>query len=489
MDVEGGVVEVGVVHQAQVHRNRRLDGADLEFAERDLHAGDGDLARWAVHDELADHRVVVGRNAVAGARVRIEAHAQTARRGELFDEASLRHKSAIRILGVDAALDRVAVHLDVGLLDRQRLARRHHDLLAHDVDARDHFGDRMLDLHAGVHLEHVEVLLGIHQKLDGCRAGILRAGDECGRAFADLLALGGIDARSRRLLNELLVAALARAVALEEMHGVAMLVADGLNLEMARILEEFLDVHRAVAERGGCFLARALDASAQLRFITSHPHAASTTAGGRLDDDGVANFSSNLHRVVDVLDRILGARKDGRADPARHLLAADLVAEQRHRFGRRTDELEAAVTTDFGEVRVLRKEAVAGVNGVGVRDFGGGDDAVDAQIALRTRAGADADGLIGLLEPWTVLVGGRIHTDGLDAEGLGGADDAQGDLAAVCNQDSLEHRCSERCAGMHGRGLGPERGRGRGLARADAEQRLTKLDGLTALDEHFLDGA
>jgi hypothetical protein len=40
-----------------------------------------------------------------------------------------------------------------------------------------------------------------------------------------------------------------------------------------------------------------------------------------------------------------------------------------------------------------------------------------------------------------ILVGLAVDGDGLDAELLAGAQDAQRDLAAVGDQDALEHRC------------------------------------------------
>ena len=46
--------------------------------KRPLHAGDGLLAGRLMHDQLADHRIVVGRNRVAGVDVRIEADAEPA---------------------------------------------------------------------------------------------------------------------------------------------------------------------------------------------------------------------------------------------------------------------------------------------------------------------------------------------------------------------------------------------------------------------------
>ena len=78
-----------------------------------------------------------------------------------------------RILGVDAALDGVAALREVCLRPRQRLAGGDEQLRAHQIDAGDRFGDRMLDLQPRVHLEEVErarVALAFEQELD--RAGV-----------------------------------------------------------------------------------------------------------------------------------------------------------------------------------------------------------------------------------------------------------------------------------------------------------------------------
>src|SRR3546814_17272895 len=60
------------------------------------------------------------------------------------------------ILRIDAAFDGVAGEAQVFLLDRERLALRHADLFADEIDAGDHLRHRMLHLQAGVHLDEVE---------------------------------------------------------------------------------------------------------------------------------------------------------------------------------------------------------------------------------------------------------------------------------------------------------------------------------------------
>ena len=71
-----------------------------------------------------------------------------------------------------------------------------------------------------------------------------------GRLAHPLRAVSGVSAGRRRLLDQLLVAALDRAVALAEVDHVAVLVAQDLDLDVARPLDELLEVDARVAERG-----------------------------------------------------------------------------------------------------------------------------------------------------------------------------------------------------------------------------------------------
>ena len=80
---------------------------------------------------------------------------------------------------------------------------------------------------------------------------------------------------------------------------------------------------------------------------------------------------------------------------------------------------------------VLGQKSIARVDGVGVGDLGGADDAVDFEIAVGARSRADADGFVSELNVEAVLIGFGIDGDGLDADLLAGADDAEGDLAAI----------------------------------------------------------
>ena len=122
----------------------------------------------------------------------------------------------------------------------------------------------------------------------------------------------------------------------------------------------------------------------------------------------------------------------------------DLVAELLEDLGSRADEDHAGLPAGAGELRVLGKEAVAGMDGVDVVLPGQGDDAVDVEIgADRLARLADAVGLVGLeaVQGEAVLVG--VDGDGADAQLVGRAKDADGDLAAVGDQQ-LANRPNRR---------------------------------------------
>src|SRR5690606_25099492 len=275
------------------------------------------------------HRVVVGRHAVAGDDVAVDAHAGPSRRFPARDESGRRGEVPRRVFGVNAALDRVPPDLHVALAEGERLARGDANHRLDDVDAGDQLRDGMLHLDAGVDLEQIEVLLLVHQELDRRRAVVVRGLDESGRGLADVVALAGIDAGAGGLLDQLLVASLDGAIALVKVTGVAVLVADDLDLDVPRAFEELLDVDGAVAEGCGGLLLRALQARAEGDFVVRHAHAATAATGSSLDDHRIADLLGDGERFVFLRDRAIGPWEDRNLVAPGHLLAGDLVSQQR----------------------------------------------------------------------------------------------------------------------------------------------------------------
>ena len=124
-------------------------------------------------EQLAD-RIVVRADGTSGVRVRIEPDAEPAGRNDLVDFAGARSAITLDVFGVDSAFDRKSAMNDVVLLDREFLAGGNTNLLLDEVDAGNHFGNGMLDLNSGVHLDEVVVPLVVDDKLDGASVRIFR---------------------------------------------------------------------------------------------------------------------------------------------------------------------------------------------------------------------------------------------------------------------------------------------------------------------------
>ncbi len=169
---------------------------------------------------------------------------------ERLDPAGRRQEPGLCVLGVEPGLDRVPGRRHVGLAEAQRLPGGDPQLVGDEVAAGDRLRDRMLDLEAGVHLEEVERAALGQEEL--ARAGALVA-DGAGdpeRGLRQPASRRLLDGRGRRLLEDLLVPALDRAVTLAEMDAVPVAIEQDLDLDVARPFDQPLEDEPVVAERG-----------------------------------------------------------------------------------------------------------------------------------------------------------------------------------------------------------------------------------------------
>jgi len=117
-----------VLEDQPVQRHERRHALDDELVERAQHAQARTLAIAVPDAELGDQRVVEADDLVALLDPRVDAYARTRGLGVADDATGRRPEARTRVLGVDAALERVAAQRDVGLGDRQRRAAGDLDL-------------------------------------------------------------------------------------------------------------------------------------------------------------------------------------------------------------------------------------------------------------------------------------------------------------------------------------------------------------------------
>src|SRR5581483_1410546 len=156
--------------------------------------------------------------------------------------------------------------------------------------------------------------------------------------------------RRRRLLDQLLVAALKRAVALAEVDHVAVLVGKHLDLDVPRIRQVALEIYGRVREELLPLARRSLEGILQLVLGERDAESLAAAASCGLDRDWVADrVLDHLARVLDGLHRLGRAGDDRYAGLCHQLPGAGLRAHRLDRRGRRTDEGDAPLLQRRGE--------------------------------------------------------------------------------------------------------------------------------------------
>ena len=221
---------------------------------------------------------------------------------------------------------------------------------------------------------------------------------------------------------------------------------------MARIGDELLEKDAVVAKARFCFRPCSREILRHLGLGKGDAHAFAAAAGGGLDHDRVADLFGNGDRLVGILDHaeMAGNRRDVGAGGG--LLQLDLVAHGGDRLSVRPDEDDPRLGQRLRERGAFGEKAIAWMHRLGAALLAGGHDLVDDQVALRGGRRADGDGGVGHFHMQRIAVGLGIDRDGFDAHAARGFDDPAGDLAAIGNQDSLEHRRTLSCPAERGRG-------------------------------------
>ena len=156
------------------------------------------------------------------------------------------------------------------------------------------------------------------------------------------------------------MAPLHRAVALEQMHDLAVAVAEHLHLDVPRRLEVALEQHALVAERRLRFASCSFERGGEIIRPSDHAHALAAAAGHGLEQHRKAQLVRRLEQARIVLSAAVVARDQGHIRRRGHRLGAILGAHGLDRFRARPDEDQTGVAAGPGEARVLGEKAVAG---------------------------------------------------------------------------------------------------------------------------------
>ena len=270
---------------------------------------------------------------------------------------------------------------DPGELRAEGLAGRDQELEPDQVQAGDGLGDRVLDLDAGVDLQEPELLPG-EEELDRAGAHVADGAGHGQGGVAQAFAQGGTDRGRRGLLDQLLVAALDRALALEQVHHAPARVGQQLDLDVARGLQPAFEEHLVAAERALGLAAGRLHGLGQVGRVADHPHADPAAAVGRLDHQGEADpLPASASSAAPAPGHRL-AREHRHPGAGRDPLGLQLVAEGGQHLRGRPHEGQAALAAAGGELGPLGQEPVAGVDGVGAGALGRVQDGLEVEVGV-----------------------------------------------------------------------------------------------------------
>ncbi len=207
---------------------------------------------------------------------------------------------------------------------------------------------------------------------------------------------------------------------------------------MARRFHETLQEHGRVAERGCCFTGRSGDRVGERFSLTDGPHTAAAATERGLDQQGEADSRCGLLQLVGVEPGDVRRRCRRNAGRAEQRFRAELGAHRVDSRGGRPDPHQARRLDGTCEGRVLRQEAVAGMDTVRPRAQSRGDDQIAAQVGVGWRAAREPHGDIGFRHERRAGVVIAEHGNRAHPAGLGAAEDPAGDLAAVGHEHASQ---------------------------------------------------
>ena len=242
----------------------------------------------------------------------------------------------------------------------------------------------------------------------------------------------------RRLLHDLLVASLQRAVAVPDDGHAPAPVPEDLHLDMPRGRDVPLQIY---ARRGEVLRGDAgdpVEAVAHLVRREAGVHADSAATTGRLDHHRQSYADRRGHGLVRGRQKLRPGKQGDTRFPGERpgrILRSELLKLLRGG----TDEHHPLGLDPASEVRVLRQEPISGMDGTGSAVLRSFEKLIDVQIRLPGGSFPDVTGIIRHRDMGGRPVGIRIHGERPHSESMDGAYYSTGDFPAIGHKHGVKH--------------------------------------------------
>ena len=320
----------------------------------------------------------------------------------------------------------------------KRLACRHAQLPFHEIQARNHLGHRMLDLKPGVHFQEIDVQIRIRDELHGARVSVSNRARGLDRVAGQLFAKGRGEHGARRFLDDFLPPPLGRAIALEKVDDVAVRIAENLHFEMARMLDQPLKHERGHRQTRFGLAPRRSKLVAQFGCGANRANPSPSSAADGLYKERKTELSGLGRKPLVGLILAVIAGHARHACSLHDGLCGGLVAHLADDLGRWADEDDSGALASLGEIGILGKKAIAGVDRIRACLSGGFENGWNLEIAFLRGRGADPNRFIRQTHVQSTCIGVGEHRNGPIAHGFRRAGDAASNLAAIGDEYFLE---------------------------------------------------
>ena len=214
-----------------------------------------------------------------------------------------------------------------------------------------------------------------------------------------------------------------------------MRVGKTLGLNVARLLEIFLDETFAATECRDCFTSCRVKQFGDFFLLVGNLDSSTTTTERSLDGNRQSVLCNELENFFCTGNRIDGSGGEWCANFFCNVTSRNFIAELFDCLWRWADPNQAGFDNRASEICVFCQKAVAGVNRVCARLACNGDDLFDNQIGLGAGCAVQRIGFVGELHVHRIAVLVGIDSDRENARVFGCSRDANCDFAAVGDEN------------------------------------------------------
>ena len=211
----------------------------------------------------------------------------------------------------------------------------------------------MLYLNTRIHFNKVWIVISVYQKLQCSCIDISNIFTKTDCCIKNLLSCLVWNGKCRRILYDLLVTSLHRAVTVEQMHNIAVIISDHLNLNMLWSFQIFLNENHIITESFFRFISRLVKFLFQISRIIDNTHPTSATTVGSFQHNRISDHVCDLRCLFIRFHRVIYSRDDRYICCNGNLFGRNLISHCSHNITGRSNKCNAILFTCIYKLRIL----------------------------------------------------------------------------------------------------------------------------------------